>query len=338
MSAFVRKHPFLTYYVLGWIIASFVVWVTSTWGAHSPAADPLSYWHWAQAHHVMINAITVAAFGFTAGGPFVLFGLFFFPTAPSISALITSGTAWGKAGTMRLLSRFKPWRQGVTRRQGLRVYGILFAIYLVLLGAFLVFLWAHGTAEEKAQTYGALGGSFLIGFLIAIIAPFVDEGGLFEELGWRGFALPYLQTRFRVPLVAAIVLGVAWWAWHLPRELPFIFSGHNWLGGGFQLGQWLMSESLFCSYTIVLSIVIAYCFNLTGGSVWPAILIHGGTNVWSKTGATAPLWTMMKPIDLRLVILFVFVVIILIVAGPRLGLRSDADGIDPTVTPAPASA
>ena len=38
---------------------------------------------------------------------------------------------------------------------------------------------------------------------------------LFEEIGWRGTALPLLQKKWN-PIVASLVLGFLWACWHLP--------------------------------------------------------------------------------------------------------------------------
>lgn len=49
----------------------------------------------------------------------------------------------------------------------------------------------------------------------------VLAGGL-EEPGWRGFALPHLQQR-HTPVVATLVLGLAWGVWHIPLYGPLGF-------------------------------------------------------------------------------------------------------------------
>jgi len=44
-------------------------------------------------------------------------------------------------------------------------------------------------------------------YLVSFVATFIFGGALFEEPGWRGFALPRLQ-RLHGPLVGTLILGV----------------------------------------------------------------------------------------------------------------------------------
>jgi membrane protease YdiL (CAAX protease family) len=55
-----------------------------------------------------------------------------------------------------------------------------------------------------------LGPSYL-GTLLMV----ATVGGGLEEPGWRGFALPELEAR-RSPLVATLLVGLAWGIWHVP--------------------------------------------------------------------------------------------------------------------------
>jgi membrane protease YdiL (CAAX protease family) len=86
--------------------------------------------------------------------------------------------------------------------------------------------------------------------------------GLGEEPGWRGFALPELQTKYS-PLIASLILAPLWALWHLPligNEFPwpivpaFLLS----IFGGTFVQTWL--------------------FNRTKGSVLLAMLFHATVN------------------------------------------------------------
>ncbi|MCX7522623.1 type II CAAX endopeptidase family protein [Microbacterium sp. STN6] len=87
-----------------------------------------------------------------------------------------------------------------------------------------------------------------------------------EETAWRGYALPRLQRRMN-PLVASLVLGVAWGVWHLP--LFFIADTFQ---AGIPFAGFLLS-------TIATSVIIGWIFNHAHGSVLIAALFHGVTDV-----------------------------------------------------------
>jgi membrane protease YdiL (CAAX protease family) len=128
-------------------------------------------------------------------------------------------------------------------------------------------------------------------------------------MGWRGYAMPLFQQRMS-PIASAVALGVLWAVWHLPREVPTL------LGGG-PLSGWLAGQGVFVLLCVSISIVIAYFVNRTGGSVLPAIIVHGGTNVWTKAAARQAY--AMFHIDTRVWIVVALAVLIVAVAGRNLG-------------------
>ena len=193
------------------------------------------------------------------------------------------------------------------------VIGVMFGAYFAYTGLFLAITAFWGKPGEITQSLRILGDGFVPIVITILIGVFIDEGGTLEELGWRGFVLPILIDRLRNPLRASILLGFLWWAWHLPREIPVV------LGGG--LGSiFIENQVIFLVLCLSLSVVITLFYNKTGGSVWPAILIHGGTNVVSKS-ISGPVNRLLE-FDLRTLILFLIAVFIIIWAGPNLGRRA----------------
>jgi membrane protease YdiL (CAAX protease family) len=88
------------------------------------------------------------------------------------------------------------------------------------------------------------------GYLQTLLLTAVVFGGQ-EEPGWRGFALPRLQSR-RSPLVATLILGLAWGVWHVPLYGPVGFV-----------------------VPLVLAFFYTWLYNKTG-SVLLCILLHAG--------------------------------------------------------------
>ena len=107
-------------------------------------------------------------------------------------------------------------------------------------------------------------------FLLPVILV-TDTGPLGEEFGWRGFALPRLLQRQR-PLAAALILGVIWWAWHLPT---FFIPA---------LSQSRLSIAIFLVNTVALSVIMTWLYQRTRGDLLLMILVHLAANYCGAIG------------------------------------------------------
>lgn len=119
--------------------------------------------------------------------------------------------------------------------------------------------------------------------------------GIGEEPGWRGFALPRLQSR-RSALAASAILAVAWGFWHA----PFFFYRFQFGFGeviGFFLGLLAGSIWLTCLY------------NATDGSVFATMSWHV---TWNMVNILAILvsTTLLSVLSVEVMIAAVAVVII----------------------------
>jgi membrane protease YdiL (CAAX protease family) len=253
------------------------------------------------------NVVSIGSFALSenSGGFIILL----FAAAPSLAAIMVAAAS-PKLRLGNLLARLKPIGPDYTAAPVGLVYTWLFAAYLGILAVYMGVTVAFGEPESVSRSFANLGSVWPIIIAWCIAAPFFDEGGLLEELGWRGFAWPALQSMLSSPLRAAILLGALWWAWHLPRELSVL------LGEG-PLSPWLGQQGWFLMLCIAETIVCVYLVNLCGGSVLPAIIVHGGSNVWSKA-VGSEMWQ-LTGVDVRTWIMLVAAVIVVALVGNSLG-------------------
>jgi len=307
MMPWIRRHPVSAHFILSVAIASAVVAVALVRAVLAPAsAGALGrLFETVYGGPGYMNLLTIAA---AIPGEPDLLTVFVFAAAPTLAALLL--TARGvRESTLALLARLKPVGPDGEPGRALSLYAGLLAVYAAGLFAFD---WVAGPGVNAWDRLAGFGLPVLFG---AAIGLFLDEGGTLEELGWRGFAWPALLAFMRSPLNAALVLGLLHWAWHLPREVFTIL-------GGAPLGAFLIGQLTFLVLTIALAIVAGYCVNRTGGSVLPAIMVHGGTNVWSKAMGeyVSPTFGIL---DLRTLIVGLAAILIIVFARKSLGLKRE---------------
>jgi membrane protease YdiL (CAAX protease family) len=105
--------------------------------------------------------------------------------------------------------------------------------------------------------------------LVALLIP-----ALLEEIGWRGYALPRLQRRVGT-LPASLILGVIWAGVHLPL----------WLLPGFGFAE--QSVAVYVVQVTAISVLLAWLYNATGGSLLLTGLAHAAINGWPMPWTSA---------------------------------------------------
>ncbi|MCE7975526.1 MAG: CPBP family intramembrane metalloprotease [Leptolyngbya sp. PLA1] len=145
-------------------------------------------------------AFSVVVFGMSA--PALLGAMLAGPTAAS---LVLTGVVDGAAGYRKLLRSL--WHLPARRW------------YAALLINPLVLLSVLGALSLASRAF--VPGIFATsnpGSLLAIAIAAGLLAGMFEELGWTGFATPQLLAS-RGPLAAGLILGLVWATWHIGPDL-----------------------------------------------------------------------------------------------------------------------
>jgi membrane protease YdiL (CAAX protease family) len=176
----------------------------------------------------------------------------FIPTGPLLAALIVIPLTQGLSGLRELGSRIIRWR--VRWHWYALAIGLPLAVHLLTVGLNV----GLGAPAPSLAQFSPLSSLILV-FAVRLINPL--DGPMGEEPGWRGFALPTLQTD-RSPLLATLILGVLVTLWHLPLWLLPQFGASPIDILGDILG------------TLGVTLWYTWLFNHTGGSILMTIVAH----------------------------------------------------------------
>lgn len=176
---------------------------------------------------------------------------------PIFSAFLVTAITDGRQGLRDWAGRLLRWRVAP------RWYAV--ALLGIPTGMLLTGL-AFSGGDVRAPSAMALAM-----YVPMLVVQFVTTG-LAEEPGWRDFALPRLQARFR-PLVASMILGPIWAVWHL----PLFFT--PW--GDYPDASWTRAAA-FLLFCVGFNFVMTWIFNRTGESLPVAILAHVSVNSFAS--------------------------------------------------------
>lgn len=177
IKAFIKNRPVLTYFILTFVIS---------WGGVLILGAPYGMPTTSEQFEKLYPIVFL---------PYLL--------GPVISSVLLTGLVDGKAGFRKLFSRLVRWRVNIRwfavaiLTAPIITLGILFALSLTS----LAFLPAIFTSDDKFSL-------LLTGLAIGIIG-----GGLLEEPGWTGFAVPRLRRQNGV-FITGLIVGLLWGVWH----------------------------------------------------------------------------------------------------------------------------
>jgi membrane protease YdiL (CAAX protease family) len=147
-------------------------------------------------------------------------------------------------------------------------------VMLVAMGLH-VLLGGTAPAYPDASRWPLIGVNFIVVLLIG--------GPLGEELGWRGFVLPHLQSSIGL-IWAGLLIGTVWALWHVPL---FVLPGSP---------QSELPFGWFALQAVALSLVLSIVYWDSGRSLLLPVLLHASMNTFagplrilpSQTGSTRP--------------------------------------------------
>jgi len=213
---------------------------------------------------------------------------------PTLAALIVVGALRGKDGLRQLFAPLFRWR-------------VPWPSYLfVFLFWFVVAAAALGLGTLRGQRFPTIPAGVWASLLPTFVMMLISN--VWEEIGWRGFALPRFQERYG-DLAIALIMGLLWSLWHLPLLLDPTspMSDLPWYG-----------EVVF---SVALTVIYTWLYNRTRRSLLLVTLFHAMSNTIAAALLAVEVFASSYPIVVGLTALTA--VLIVLICGPRRFARSD---------------
>jgi len=231
---FVTRHPvavyFATTFAISWGAAAAAIGGSGGMRGTTPGSDP---------------RFAYALIGMLAG--------------PSAAGILLTALLYGRKGVRELFARMRAWRVGVEWYAVALLTAplVMLATLLALSVASPAFLPGIFTSDHKTSI-------LLVGAAVGLSA------GIFEEVGWTGFAIPTVRRRHHLA-ATGLMVGIWWSAWHL---LPNMWSSRA-AAGELTLSTYIASTAfgLFVGYLTAFRILMAWVYEHTQ-SVFVAMLMH----------------------------------------------------------------
>ena len=206
--------------------------------------------------------------------------------------------------TQDKMGRHDYWLRIIDRRRiSTGWYLVIFLLAPALYGlSALLDVLSGGSGATWGKTVKQL--TIIPSLLTIFLTPFL------EELGWRGYALDRLQSRWSA-LVSSLILTIFWALWHMP--LSFIKGTYQYSLGIGSLGFWTFILGFF-----PLTLLFTWIFNNNNRSTLSAILFHCVIN------ATSELFSLTeRAYTYSIILWYVAVIAVIAIWGPKTLKRQD---------------
>ena len=213
---------------------------------------------------------------------------------PIAAAFIAAAMESGSAGPSDLLRRIGLWRG----RLVWVAVAVLAPYALLAISVACVSIWGGETVTlagfGRSKEFPQFSALVFLGYNLITF-------GFGEEVGWRGFALPRLQTGHSA-LMASLLLTMGWAIWHLPL---FCYRPGYMKMDAIGVAGWFFS--LFTG-----AVLLTWLYNESRGSILAVALFHAAIDVVFTSDNSTP-----TVINAAGTLVTLGGIVVVVVTGPR---------------------